>query len=274
MSRESSRIGHFDMGYVEDQPLPMLEGLELRRPPSSGQDTLVVGPEDPLQLRLRADRRARLDRAIPDPASQPRRSPYRSVGGRFALPRSRSRPLEALLPGRSARRCSRRHRGRLAAPTPRPMDWWLCALRPDGRLASALVSPGRATRDPRKIGRWLAHPFVSGRRLGLRIKSVGARLRHLALRSRDRRLSHEEGVTLGYLRRQNVPGCSTLFSTIHPVTGDQLVTRFPEEAIKLGYVLDGVLGAILDPTETDSAEPSSEGPIPWGRLRTDAEGAL
>ena len=52
--------------------------------------------------------------------------------------------------------------------------------------------------------------------------------------------------------RQSMPGCSTLYSTIHPVTGDQLVTRFPDEATDAGYVMDGILGAIFDPPEDAS----------------------
>lgn len=44
-----------------------------------------------------------------------------------------------------------------------------------------------------------------------------------------------------------IPGSSAPYSTIHPVTGDQMVTRSPQEATDQGYVLDGILGAIFDP---------------------------
>ena len=74
-------------------------------------------------------------------------------------------------------------------------------------------------------------------------------MRHLASDFRSRRLADDEGEVLGYLRRQLMPGCSTLYSTIHPVTGDQLVTRSPEEATAAGYVMDGILGAIFDPPD-------------------------
>jgi hypothetical protein len=138
-------------------------------------------------------------------------------------------------------------------------------LRPDGRLASELCTPGRASRDPRKVGRWLAEPLVYGRGVASRAKGTQARLRHLALHARNRRPIDEDGVVLGYLRRQNGPGSSTLYSTVHPVTGDQLVTRFPQRAVELGYVLDGVLGSILDPSEGDAKAVSSQD-LPWGRL--------
>jgi hypothetical protein len=53
------------------------------------------------------------------------------------------------------------------------------------------------------------------------MRGAASRLRHLARHFRSRRLSEEEGETLGYLPRRHMPGCST----IHPVTGDQLVRR-------------------------------------------------
>lgn len=242
--------GHLDLGYVEQQPLPLLEGLELRRVPGSGQETLVVGADDPLiyeseriellgwveacpilprgretihtgpwavdLLRCQIDHRGRRHRYRADP-------PAASIEGRelgFLLRHSG--------PGRVALR-----------------------LRPDGRLASELCTPGRASRDPRKIGRWLAEPLVVGGDSAVRTDRSGARLRHLALHFRDRRLSDDEGVILGYLQRDVIAGCSALFSTIHPVTGDQLATRFPQEATRAGYLLDGFLGAIFDPHGDD-----------------------
>jgi hypothetical protein len=127
-------------------------------------------------------------------------------------------------------------------------------LRPDGRLDSDLCVPGRASRDPRKIARWIAEPLRgTGNQSGGRPGGVSSRVRHLALHHRDRRLAGDDGETLGYLCRENIPGCSTLYSTIHPVTGDQLVTRFPQEAIEAGYVMDGILGAIFDPPSGDAA---------------------
>jgi glycosyltransferase involved in cell wall biosynthesis len=237
--------GQLDLGYVEQQPLPLLEGLELRRVPDSGQEILVVGADDPLiyasepvellgwveacpilpraretihtgpwavaSLRTRLDRRGHRHRYRVDPPGEP------LDGDELGL------LLRHPGPGRVALR-----------------------LRPDGRLASELCTPGRASRDPRKIGRWLLAPLVLGDAAAGGDRSA-ARLRHLALHFRDRRRSAEDGVTLGYLQREVVPGCSALFSTIHPVTGDQRATRFPQEATTAGYLLDGFLGAIYDP---------------------------
>lgn len=241
--------GQFDMGYVEQQPLPLLEGLELRRVPDTGQEILVAGPDDPLiynseqidflgwieacpilpragnilytgpwavaSLRRQMDARTRAHAYRADP-------PDEVDGVELGL------LLRHTGPGRVALR-----------------------LRSDGRLASELCTPGRATRDPRKLGRWIAEPLRRESEPGARVRGSSLRLRHLARHFRERRLSEDEGTTLGYVMRQSIPGCSTLYSTIHPVTGDQLVTRFPHEATEAGYVLDGILGAVFDPPGGD-----------------------
>src|SRR5690606_11948694 len=41
-------------------------------------------------------------------------------------------------------------------------DMLALRLRSDGRLTSDLCTPGRASRDPRKVGRWLTEPVVFG----------------------------------------------------------------------------------------------------------------
>ena len=255
--------GHFPLGYVEQQPLPMLVPLELRRVPGKGQEMLVAGPgdelvydseplavlgwiepypllpraEDVLQIgpwRLDALRR-RIDRA--DWRTRYEVGPFGEEDDGVVLGYLHRHPASGLVALR---------------------------LREDGRLVSDLVVPGRATRDPRKIARWLAEPAAFGGDLAARAKGTAQRLRNLALRSPSRRLSHE-GTVLGYLLQENAANTSTLFSMIHSVTGDQLATRSPEEGALRGYVPDGVLGAIIDPVgeETPKAEPE---PAPWARL--------
>lgn len=135
----------------------------------------------------------------------------------------------------------------------------------DGRLASELCIPGRPSRDPRKMGRWAAEPAIFGYSPSSRAGGVQARLRHLAMLLRTRRQEGGDAVVLGYLRRQNGPGSCTLHSTVHPVTGDQLVTCFPEQAQAQGYVLDGILGSIFEPADDGEAADRFQ-PVPWGRL--------
>ena len=58
-------------------------------------------------------------------------------------------------------------------------------------------------------------------------------------------------------------GQQAALSTIHPVTGDQLVTRVLHEATDAGYVMDGILGAIFDPP---AGPPISPEEMPWARV--------
>ena len=238
--------GYFDMGYVEQQPLPMLEGLELRRVRGTGQEILVAGPDDPL---IHHSEQVAFLGWIEAYPILPRASEILHTG-----------PWAVVSLARHVDRDTWRHRYAVKRPGevrdgvelgslhrhPGPGAVAL-RLRSDGRMASELCSPGRASRDPRKIGRWLAEPLRADGEDSSGAAGMASRMRHLATDFRSRRLADDEGEVLGYLRQQLMPGCSTLYSTIHPVTGDQLVTRSPEEASAAGYVMDGILGAIFDP---------------------------
>jgi hypothetical protein len=254
--------GHFAMGYVEQQPLPLLEGLELRRVPETGQEILVAGPDDPLIYNSEQIALLGWIEACP---ILPRASDILHTG-----------PWAVVALRRLVDRQGWKHRYRIdSAPQAaggvglgllqRHAGRGLVALRlrPDGRLASELVNPGRASRDPRKIGRWLSEPLSADSGASTRLRGTASRLRRMARHSGSRRLSEQEGEILGYLPRQNMPGTSTLYSAIHPVTGDQLVTRSPQEATDAGYVMDGILGAIFDPVG-DAPEAPEE--MPWARV--------
>lgn len=244
--------GHFDMGYVERQPLPQLEGLELRRVPETGQEILVAGPDDPLIYNSEQIAFLGWIEACP---ILPRASEILHTG-----------PWAVVALHRQVDRAAWKHSYRVDSPL-RGVEGIALGLlqrhtgpgavalrlRSDGRLASELVNPGRASRDPRKIARWVARPLPAQSEAKSGAAGAASRLRHLMRHFGSRRLAEEEGEVLGYLRRQTMSGCSTLYSTIHPVTGDQLVTRFPQEATDAGYVMDGILGAIFDPP-TDGCE--------------------
>lgn len=255
--------GEFELGHIENQPLPLLVALELRRVPGSGQDTLVAGAGDPLLYA--SERRAVLGWIEPFPL----------LPGTGELLHTGPWAVDSLCRRVDAGR--RRHAYSAESPTaggdgvtigslqrhPGPGMVPL-RLRSDGRLASELCTPGRPSRDPRKLGRWLAEPAVFGS-ASSRAGGVQARLRQLAMRLRSRGEDDGDGVVLGYLRRQNAPGSCTLYSTVHPVTGDQLVTCFPEQAQAQGYVLDGILGSIFEPADDGEAADRFQ-PVPWGRL--------
>ncbi len=258
------REGEYEMGYVEQEPFVLMNTLELRRDTGSGQEVLVAGADDPLihsselvETLGWIEAFPMLPRAVDILHTGPwaivslrRRIDYSTWrhGYRVASP---GEPVEGVELG-SLRRY----------PGPGLVA---LRLRPDGRLASELATPGRASRDPRKIGRWLAEPLAADSQASARMRGAASRLRHLVRHSGARQLSEDEaGEILGYLPRQNMPGTSTLYSTVHPVTGDQLVTRSPHEAAAAGYLMDGILGAIFDPPPDAAAAPPE--PMPWGRI--------
>ena len=239
--------GEYDLGYIERQRLPTLEKLEVRRIPETGQETLVAGSNDPL-----------IDGSEPvEPLGWIEPCPILPRAGDIL----HTGPWAVVFLGRELDRREWRHRyraGGAGSGGEAVQLGWLhpeagpgmvaLRLRSDGRLASELCTPGRASRDPRKLGRWIGEPLADAKRPNERLRGSASRLRHLVRHGRSRRLATaEEGEILGYLRRQGMPGCSTLYSTIHPITGDQFVTCSPEEASAAGYVIDGILGAIFDP---------------------------
>jgi Glycosyl transferase family 2 len=249
------------LGYVEEEPLPLLVPLELRQMPETDRHVLVAGPEDPL-FEI-AEPVAALGWIEPFPT--PPRDGARHHG-----------PWGVTALRRYADRASWRHLYRAGGSGEEPdgvmlgslypdpdEDLVALQLRPDGRLASGETRPGRASRDPRKIGSWVAATADAG---GRSRSPAGAqrRLRHLARNFNSRKLVDGEGATLGWLRREDSPGCGALFSTTHPVTGDQLVTRFAQSAMDLGYLVDGVLGYILVAGACDEAGEESK-MTPWAR---------
>ena len=238
--------GEYDMGYVEQEPLMLMEPLELRRVGATGQETLVAGVDDPLvhgSEPLATLGWIEACPILPRTADVLHTGPWAVVSLRRHVDargwrHSYSAGAADEGPDEGAIGSLRRYAG---------PGMIALRLRSDGRLDSELCVPGRASRDPRKIARWIAEPLRGGANPSGGRGGVSSRVRHLAMHHRDRRLAGDDGEVLGYLCRENIPGCSTLYSTIHPVTGDQLVTRFPQEATEAGYVMDGILGAIFDP---------------------------
>jgi hypothetical protein len=227
------------LGYVDQQPLPQLERLELRQMPDSGEKILVAGERDPLFEIAEPLADFGWIEAFPlNPRNQ-----LTNIGPWRAIPLWRRSEQNGL-----------RHRYRTGAGNdpgtvelgslyPYPGEGLVgLRLRADGRLASELAHPGRASRDPRRLARWVAASPPGED--GPATKESGARLLHLARNARERRLSEDEGTVLGGLRRQGGPNLYPLFSTTHPVTGDQLVTCSPQDALARGYLQDGVLGYI------------------------------
>jgi|GEM_PF-2257513 len=235
------------LGYVEDRPFPLCECLELSEMPESGERVLVAGPEDPLHGIARPIAALGWVQAFPlqsrgnlphdEPAVRAvalyRRIDDESGKHRYASGLSDGGPPTAAIgslfnsPGG---------------------DRIALRLLGDGRLATDMATPGHATRDPRRLARWVARSPASDTGP---YRSPATRARSLARHRLKRRSRDDRGLTLGWLNGEGSPGACPLFSTTHPVTGDQLVTCNPQEAAAYGYAFDGILGYVTGAAESE-----------------------
>ncbi|HTT93530.1 MAG TPA: glycosyltransferase [Solirubrobacterales bacterium] len=220
------------LGYVDQQPLPLLDRLELRAMPDGGELVMVAGERDPLYAI--AQPLGELGWVEPLPLNPQEIAhhlgPWRAIG---------LRRLDG--PGGHGHRYGTGTEGTfLGNLYPRPGEG-LVALRrrSDDRLVSDLAAPGRPSRNPKRIAGWVAEEGGGG---------VATRATRL-LRHSERGQSDDVGDPLGWLRNSGAAGYFPLFSTTHPVTGDQLVTGRPEAALARGYLTDGVLGWAYVPTD-------------------------
>jgi glycosyltransferase involved in cell wall biosynthesis len=246
------------LGYVEVQPLPQHDRLELREMPESGERVLVAGPYDPLfEIARPLAVLGWIDLFPILPRGTPLfTGPWAAVVLHRTVDLNRGRHgYRVDPPGEQSQGTA------LGSIFGKPgRDLVALRLREDGRLVTDLAGPGRTSRDPRKLAQWLAvQPAASGHDQHW---STSTRIRRLARNRGDRRLGEGEGVTLGWLLRRGARGSRPLFSTTHPVTGDQLVTCEPHAVIGLGYLPDGVLGYILD-AGSDQGSGAPLYTVPW-----------
>jgi len=246
------------LGYVEERQLPLCERLELCEMPDSGDRVLVAGSEDPLHGVARPIAFVGCVQAFP---LQPRGDvlrvePMRAVALYRRVDNKAGRHLYAVetpAGGSSAVAVG----ALLSSPGG---DLVALRMREDGRLVTDLARPGRATRHPSKLARWVARPPTSD---AGRYWSPTERATNLVRHWPSRRLSDDRGITLGWLRREARPGVSPLFSTTHPATGDQLITRDLQEAGALGYLPDGILGFALAADDGERSEATPPYTVPW-----------
>ena len=239
--------GYRGLGYVEQAPLPLLDALELRIEPETGQELLVCGPNDPLygstlprsSLGFIESYPLNPRTVVDTPVARHMTTLVReadATGWRHRYLTTQSRPQGQVALG-----------GIWQTPGP-----GLIALRrtPDGWLESDACQFSRAPAGLTARLRWALSPM----------KWYGARPRSWALRATGRRLhtlsrgataasrpdaTHTSSV-IGYLRQSKGQGSSPLFSTLHPALSDQYVTRSEIEATDMGYRVAGILGYISD----------------------------
>lgn len=235
LTDEQGQLGdeRHPLGYVDREALPQLDRLELRRMPETGELVLVAGERDPLfSVAEPAGELGWVEPLPLNPQEEPRHlGPWKAIDlRRLDGPDDHRHGYAVGDEGTYLGGLYPRYGEGLVA----------LRLRADGRLASDLAAPGRASRDPRRIAGWVAAGAEKG--------SAGSRAMSFAWNGARRR-SSDAGEPLGWLRTSGAHGFFPLFSTTHPVLGDQLVTARPEVALARGYVIDGTLGYIHLHTE-------------------------
>ena len=241
------------LGYIDDVALPLFEPLLLARHLASGRPVLVCGGDDPLMAAIDGPSAVVLGWIDRMPIN----------------PRARERSAEgtAWLRGivRAVDAGARRHRVAIGTRPPGAgAAWELGALLdrdpgdgipawvdPAGLLHTRDYSPTRQPFAARRSLGWAAAPAV-----WQRFGRAAPRARAVARRSLDvaRFVLSRPGIAAamtfaeaphGWLLPTEGPDRVAIFSAVHPVTADQLVTRDPSEARELGYESLRLLGYAL-----------------------------
>jgi hypothetical protein len=261
-------LGEDLLGHVEQTPFPLMVALELRRLRATGQDVLVAGEGDP--LRAQSDLLEEVGWIEPVPMEPRVPVEHTACWGLSVL--TRAVDLDA-----------RRHRYAITAHPPpgatslgsvwqRPSERLVPLVSDGDRLTSPLLAPPGPTATAAQRITWAAAPLRWGGAVAGLKGAVGRGVSQLALRRRRESPGGQE--LLGWIRPEPARGWSALFSSVHPVVGDQFVTRSALEATDLGYRLTGILGYICDRGAHLPPEPD----VPWasrfGRSRRYVEGPL
>jgi glycosyltransferase involved in cell wall biosynthesis len=256
----------FEVGYVELAPLPGMDPLSLAIHRETGEHVLVTHPDDPLLAEV--DVIENLGFVDPFPL-KPRETPRAE------------RPIGLLGLSRAVDHAARRHRyaiGALAEGEPIAELGALAESALGGSIPAWIVDgylvtdrhrpPGHRAR-PLAAARWAAEP-VAWRGLAspaTRAK-VAARRGAIAaarLARAPQPPADPAGEPAGWLYESDRRGRAPLFAAYHPVTNDQLLTRSPEEATRLGYGEPELLGYIRKIAPLTGDLTTHPLPIPWAR---------
>lgn len=150
--------------------------------------------------------------------------------------------------------------------------------RPDGLIETTEHEPAPPRPSVIERLRWATAPLGWHTEAGVatRGRTAVGRARRLLSRPWQRGRAGEPR-TLGYLHASRAGGRRPLFSSVHPITGDQLLTARPKEARDLGYPEPERLGfiEIAAPATGDLAP--RRGFVPWahryGAWRSPGRGA-
>jgi D-inositol-3-phosphate glycosyltransferase len=143
----------------------------------------------------------------------------------------------------------------------------LIALRArgDGLVATDQHEPTRPRAGPMGRLRWIAAPlgWSADAGFGVRARTSAGRARRLISRPWRGGSAADAEATLGYLHPEPGGGRRGLFSSVHPITGDQLLTTRPKEAHDLGYPDPIRLGFIESAAPVTGDLVPKRGIVPW-----------
>ncbi len=254
------------LGYLEAAPLPGLDSVALATIRASGEVLPISLPEDPLLPEV--DVGEHLGFLDPQPL-RPRETPSAE----------RDTGLVGLTTAVDA--AARRHRcaigslpagelvGELGSVSASGLGGSIPAWVVDGRLVTDSHRP--ANRGPRwtAAARWTAEPLRWGDLAPWQERAKVAARRGVIAAKRVLRPSPEPAQPArpadGWLFEWDGPGMVPLFAAYHPVTGDQLLTRHPENAAELGYEGATRLGFMRATPSLCDALGEIALPIPWAR---------
>lgn len=259
-------VGDSELGYLEAAPLPGLDSVAFATIRASGEVVAISLPEDPLLGEVEIGEH--LGFLDPQPL-RPRETPNAAHNlGLLGL-------AKALDAG------ARRHRYEIGALPPGELVGELGSVAAsdvggsipvwivDGRLVTGGDPGGGVRPRPAVAARWATEPLHWGdlAPIGDRTK-VAARRGVIGAKRLRRPLPPPPAPDRdpdGWLFAHDRPGMSPLFAAEHPVTGDQLLSRHPETAIRLGYGEPARLG-FLRATPNLCADLEERGlPTPWAR---------
>lgn len=252
------------LGYAEEVAFNGLEGLARGPHAHTGQSVLVCGADDPLWQVLG--------------------EPIEVLG---YIERSPINPSErargAHRPGllglvRCTDSAARRHRYAVGAGAAGAGVWELgavldepvegaTALYLDGdRVALDILSPPRRSPATVRTAKWALAP-LGWRRFGQPAARSRAVVRRLAsapsllLRPPPAPVSSNEPV--GWVLAKGGLGRVPLYAAVHPVTGDQLLTRYRVEATETGYGEPTLLGYLIERAPQTGSLHRPHITIPW-----------
>jgi glycosyltransferase involved in cell wall biosynthesis/GT2 family glycosyltransferase len=247
------------LGHVDRMAFPMLEPLQLVRVVATGEHTLLCGGEDPLHGQVENVGLLGWIDSVPIKPKEPpsERIPFGLVGLLRSMDPSARRHRYGIGEIPSGHYVSELG-ALLADPGPATLP---VSISPDGRLATADYTPSPETPAWQAVARWVAAPAV-WREVEIpaaaRTRAVARRAATGAVRMVRRPREPAGGPCVGYLHTRPARGRLALYSSLHPVTGDQLLSTGEHEGNDLGYVNTVLIGYLVG----GAPETGRLGPIP------------